>query len=259
MPINYTVNGAVATFEIANGAVNPTTPEMHREMYEALQSFEQDRNVRVGVMTGAGERAFCAGDDIKTVLPVPPLDERVHRHFFPFVGRDDPGNYPGWERPILRMRRFKPIVAAVNGWCLGQGMFYLIHLTDIRIAGKGAKFGFPEIAYGMGGGGGMTRLYRHIPRVHAMKLILTGDPVDANEALAMNLVNEVVDKDSVLARATALAQRIARHPLIAIRAEMEAFVRGQDLDDENAYAMADHIFRIQRLADSDENPAFPNE
>lgn len=256
MPVNYTTDGPVAVFELSNGKVNPTTPQMHREMHAALQSFEQDRNVKVGIMTGAGSRAFCAGDDIKTPLTVPPLEERVYRHFYPFVGDQDEGNYPGWERLTFRHRRFKPIVAAVNGWCLGQGMFYLLHLTDVRIAGKSAKFGFPEIAYGMGGGGGMTRLYRHIPRVDAMQMVLTGDPVDADKALAMHLLNEVVDEDMVMARARQIANRIAEHPLIAIRAEMEAFVRGPDLDDENAYSMADHIFRIQRLADDDANPEF---
>lgn len=256
MPINFTKDGQVAIFEISNGKVNPTTPQMHREMHEALQAFEQDGDLKVGIMTGAGNRAFCAGDDIKTELRLPPLEERVYRHFYPFVGENDEGNYPGWERIIFRQRRFKPIVAAVNGWCLGQGMFYLMHLTDIRIAGKGAKFGFPEIAYGMGGGGGMTRLYRHIPRVDAMKMVLTGDPVDAPQALTMHILNEVVEDDQVHGRAREIADRIACHPLLAIRAEMEAFVRGPDLDDENAYAMADHIFRIQRLADDDSNPSF---
>ena len=132
-------------------------------------------------------------------------------------------------------------------------MIYLLHLTDMRIAGKTAKFGLPEIAYGMGGAAGMARIYRHLPRVEAMRLCLTGDAIDAEEALRINLVNEVVDDAQVLDRAKALAARVTRHPLMAIRTEMEVFVRCEDLDNDNAYALTDHMFRLQRVVSDTQN------
>lgn len=248
MPLLYEANGPIATFTISNGKVNALTPDMHREMHAALTAFENDRTVKVGILRGAGMRAFCAGDDLKTPLTALPDDEKVMRHFYPHVNPSDEPNYPGWERLVLRLRRFKPIIGAVHGWCLGQGLIYLLHLTDIRIASATARFGLPEIAYGMGGGGGMARIYRHLPRAAAMRMILTGDPIDAAEAYRIHLVNEVVEEDRVAERSLALAERIARHPLVAIRAEMEAFIRSEDLDGDNAFALTDHIYRLQRLA-----------
>lgn len=253
MKLHYQVDGEVATFTIENGKVNPMTPEIHKQLYHALQTFQRDRKVKVGIITGAGERAFSAGDDLKTPRKVLEGEDKVMRHYYPHINEDDPPAYPGWEREVLRLKRFKPIIAAVKGWCLGQGMIYAIHLADMRIAGKSAKFGLPEIAYGMGGAAGMARMYRHLPRAEVMKLVLTGDPIDAQEALRIHLVNEVVEDSEVLERAKALALRVARHPLMAIRTEMEIFVRCEDLDSDNAYALTDHMFRLQRVVSDTEN------
>ena len=149
---------------------------------------------------------------------------------------------------MLGINRGKPIIAAVNGWCLGQGMVYLLQLSDMRIAGESAQFGFPEIAYGLGGGAGLSRVYRHLPRAVALKMLLTGDPIDAAEALRLNLVNEVVPDDQVQTRARDLAARIARHHLISIRTEMESYNKTEFLDRESSNAMTDHLYRIQILA-----------
>ncbi|QDB99480.1 enoyl-CoA hydratase/isomerase family protein [Mesorhizobium sp. 8] len=246
MPIKYEKHGEIATFTIENGSVNPLTPAMHLEMLEALRDFTRDRSIKVGILKGAGDRAFCAGDDVKTPRPPTSDEDRVLRHFFG-PESDTDFNYPGFEREVLTLRRFKPIIGAVKGWCLGEGLFYLLHLTDIRVAGESAKFGFPEIAYEMAGASGFTRLYRHLPRTVAMKMLMTGDPIDAVEAARCNLVNDVVPDTQVLERAEQIAARISRHTALAIRLEMEAFVRGEDLDSNTAYAMADHLYRIQRM------------
>ena len=253
MKLIYKTDGEIATFTIENGKVNPFTPEIHKQLHDALQVFQRDRNLKVGILTGAGDRAFSAGDDLKTPRKALEGEDRVMRHYYPHINEGEEPNYPGWEREILRMKRFKPIIGAVKGWCLGQGMIYLLHLTDMRVAGKSAKFGLPEIAYGMGGAAGMARIYRHLPRAEAMKLVMTGDPIDAAEALRIHLVNEVVDDQDVMARARALAARIARHPLMAIRTEMEVFVRCEDLDSDNAYALTDHMFRLQRVVSTTQN------
>ncbi|MEZ0213723.1 MAG: enoyl-CoA hydratase/isomerase family protein [Xanthobacteraceae bacterium] len=247
MPIRYEKDGAVATFIIDNGKVNPTNPAMHKELFEYLQDFERDRDLKVGILRGAGDRAFCAGDDIKTPRRRLETEENVMRHFFHHDAEDE-FNYPGWEREVLALHRMKPIIAAVNGWCLGQGMVYLLQLSDMRISGDDAKYGFPEIAYGIGGAGGLSRIYRHLPRAVALKMLLTGDPIDAQEALRLNLVNEVVPKDQVMTRARELADRIAGHNLIAIRTEMESYNRTEFMDRENSNAMAEHLYRLQILA-----------
>lgn len=250
MPIHYETRGAVAVFTIENGAVNPLTPEMHLQMLQALREFEKDREVKVGILRGAGDRAFSAGDDIKTPRAPADEEERVMRHFFGPRNDEDFG-FPGYERDVLTFRRFKPIIGAVKGWCVGEGLNYFLHLTDIRVAGESAKFSYPEIAYDMAGASGFARLYKHLPRTVAMKLVLTGDPMDAAEAARTFLVNEVVPDGEVEARTEQIAARIARHSALSLRMEMEAFVRGEDLDSNTAYAMTDQLYRLQRLRHSD--------
>ncbi|MDO8392500.1 MAG: enoyl-CoA hydratase/isomerase family protein [Actinomycetota bacterium] len=250
MPVEYRKNGHVATFTIANGSVNPFTPAMHRQLYEALVDFESDPDLRVGILTGAGERAFSAGDDIKSPnlefeSPLEELlDELVPSHR---VHASQPERY-AWAHEVERLERHKPIIGAVNGWCLGQGMVYLLLLTEIRIASHDARFGFPEVAYGMGGAGGATRLGRHIPHVWAMWMLLTGEPIDATEALRINLVNKVVFVADVAAEAEAIAALIARHPPLGVQIEMESYSRGMDLSRLDALRVALDLYRVQRLA-----------
>ena len=95
-----------------------------------------------------------AGDDIKTRLPERSRQQELEGYLFLHQNEGDTPHRPGWDVDILKLERYKPIVAAVDGYCLGQGMLYLLHLTDLRVASTRAQFGLPEIAYGMGGGGG---------------------------------------------------------------------------------------------------------
>ena len=155
MPLIYETDGGVATFTIDNGKVNPLNPEIHKQLYKALDKFQRDRSLKIGILTAKGDRAFSAGDDLKTRRKPLEGEDRVMRHFYPHTNEDDEPNYPGWEREVLRMKRFKPIIGAVKGWCLGQGMIYLLHLTDMRIAAHDSQFGIPAaklgIAYGFDG------------------------------------------------------------------------------------------------------------
>ncbi|BBK34449.1 E-phenylitaconyl-CoA hydratase/crotonobetainyl-CoA hydratase/dehydration protein DpgD [Stella humosa] len=249
MPLEYEKKGHVAYFTIRNGSVNPMTPSIHKQMYHTMLDFLADEDIRVGIMTGAGERAFSAGDDIKT--PYAKFEtpaEEMAAHLWPKhrVEEEDPQTF-AWSRDVLALERYKPIIAAVRGYCLGQGMIYLLHLTDIRVASDDAKFGFPEIAYGMGGAGGSSRLSRHLPHTVAMEMLLTGDPMSAADALKHNLVNRVVDGDAVMAEAEAIAARIARHPPLAVRIEMEAYYRSIDQTKLDALAATKHLYRMQRL------------
>ncbi len=251
MGIEYTKDGSIATFTIANGKVNPITPAMHREMALAMADFLADPGLRVGILTGAGERAFSAGDDIKSedassgsaaedllgALGTPPADPA------------DPSP-PGYDfaDAVLRMERTKPVIGAVRGWCLGRGLFYLLRLSDIRVCAPDARFGLPEIAYGMGGIGGTMRLARYLPATAAFELALTGEPIGAHDALRLGLVNRIVEAGSLMEEAHRLAGLIARHPPLAVRTEMEAMRRAEDLDADDAYTLGMSLYRQQRLA-----------
>ncbi len=248
MSIQYSKSDGIATITFDNPPVNVFTPAMHREFFEVLREFLIDETVRVGILTGAGTRAFCAGDDVKSPRPKRSHAELVKRHMS-MRHPDESLEYPGWEGEVMQLatRRFKPIVGAVNGAVMGQGMLYLLHLTDIRVASSTARFGLPEVAYGMGGAGGSTRLDRQIPHVAAMWLALTGEPFDADTALRYNLINEVVAPALLMTRAQQMAALIARHPPLAVRTEMEASYRAQDLTREQALAYVGNLYRLQRV------------
>ncbi len=249
MPIDYQVDGAIGRITIRNGALNPITPLMHRELHEALTEFLTDPDVRVGILSGAGERAFSAGDDL---LSESSASEPVEELMADLRGSHRRASADrsawGWSGDNLSVERFKPIVGAVHGWCLGAGLVYLLALTDIRIASEDAKFGFPEINYGMAGVGAVSRLGRHVPHTSAMSLLLTGDPIDAAEAKRIHLVNDVVPAVQVQTEALRIAARVAEHPPLAVRIEMEAYARGMEMSRLDALAIGDRFYQLQRLA-----------
>ena len=202
MPINYEVKNEIGIFTIDNGKVNAITHEMHQELYLNLKDFLSDDSVKVAILSGSKGKCFSAGDD---------LNEGD--------GYQDEGE--DISDKIALLPRNKPIIGAVQSWCIGTGLIYLTLLTDICIAGRNARFGLPEIAYAMAGATGNMRLSRNIPRVLANWLALTGEKITSEKALEFHLINEVVDDDLVYSRATEVAKMIASHPLIGIQTEME--------------------------------------
>jgi enoyl-CoA hydratase/carnithine racemase len=230
MTIRYETRDEVGVFTIDNGKLNLVTVEMHKQLCLRLYDFLYDNSIKVGIMIGADDRCFSAGDDLKEdILP-------IHAK-------------PDWRQMSSLTGRNKPIIGAVRGWCLGAGMFYLMLMTDIRIATPEAKFGFPEIAYGMGGAGGATRLGRQIPHTVAMHMLLTGDYMTAQHACDVHLINEVVDDEQLMERSMEIAWRIARHPLIGIRTEMEAYYRGLELSKNDALSLTRTLYQYQRELD----------
>ncbi|MEM7424608.1 MAG: enoyl-CoA hydratase/isomerase family protein [Pseudomonadota bacterium] len=247
MTLHYTKENHIARFVLDNPPVNVFTPAMHKEFFGILQDFIADDDMHVGVWTAAGTRAFCAGDDIKTPRPERSPAEMVRREMA--VRHDGESlEYPGWEVEIQGLTRFKPIVSAVNGYCLGQGFIYMMLLSDIRIASTNAQFGLPEIKYGMGGAGGVIRLARMIPHTSAMWMLLTGEMFGPEEALRHHVVNEVVEPDALQERAMEVAGLIASHPPLAVRTEMEAYQRAGEMSRQDALAFASRLYRLQRLA-----------
>ena len=251
--LKYEKSGHIATIVIDNPPLNILTPEMHRQLHEILVEFNRDRDVHCGILTGAGDRSFCAGDDIKSERPRRTRLEVVERHLAPSHAFDSE-EYPGWEQEVMTLARYKPIVAAVNGYCFGQGFIYLSLLSDIRYAAPHAQFGLPEIAYGMGGAGGALSLGKLIPHTAAMELLLLGDKIDAEKAERLFLINAVVAAENLLDTARAAADRIASHPPLGVRIEMESYQRGLDMARADSMAMAGHMYRLARSVQSTDMP-----
>jgi enoyl-CoA hydratase/carnithine racemase len=248
MTIHSSTVDGVTTITIENGPLNIFTPELHKELFLALKAFEGDSNSRVAILTGAGTRAFSAGDDIKRPRPDLSLQDVVRRDILPRAGDDVDEKQASWERDVMNLVRAKPIIAAINGWCVGQGFIYACRLGDIRIASPGAKFGLPEIGYGMAGAAALADILRHMPRTHAMKFALTGEPMNADEAYRCHFVNEIVGEGALLDRAREIAGQIARHPSLTLRAEMESLLYSESHDRSTTYRVVRMIDRLQRVA-----------
>jgi enoyl-CoA hydratase len=174
----------------------------------ALDAAARDTSVRVVVLTGAGDKAFVAGADIGEFEGRSPVDQ--------FRVMKQPSIFDAVERLS------KPVIAAINGFCLGGGM-ELALACDIRIASSSARFGQPEVNLGIiPGGGGTQRLPRVVGLGAACRMILTGDLIDAQEALRLHLVEEVVAPEALLDRAIAIGETIAAKSPVAVAAAKEA-------------------------------------
>jgi enoyl-CoA hydratase len=188
--------------------MNAITPEMSRELQSVCRAVEENRDIRVVTIGGAGERAFSAGSDLNTLVDLSDI-----------MAFRDRIEYAALVRDIK-----KPVIAALKGWVLGGGMEIAI-AADIRICGRSARIGGPEVTRGwLGGGGASQMLPRLIGVGQAMRLLLTGDPVDAETALRLGLVEEVVDDAEVAARVMEMAKKIASFSPIATQA-IKAAVR----------------------------------
>jgi enoyl-CoA hydratase len=191
--------------ERRNAVDGPTAQALH----EAYERFEQDTDARVLVLTGAGELAFCAGADLKAT------ETFVDRLTLP-------------EGPLgfTRLTPSRPAIAAISGYCLAGGL-ELALWCDLRIATDTARLGFPERRWGVPLiDGGTQRMPRIIGLGRALDLILTGRIVEADEALAMGLVTEIVPAGQHLARALALAEGLARFPQSTMLADRRAAIDG---------------------------------
>ncbi len=179
--------------------LNAVTPAMAATIIDLVKRCNSEPQIRVVILTGAGEKAFCAGSDIAE------LDE----YPTPWEFR----NRPDYCDAIRRLG--KPVICAINGYALGGGL-ELAMSCDIRLASNNARFGAPEVKLGWIGGGGMSYLLAHsIGPSNAALMLMTGDPVDAPRALSWGLVSEVLDPANLLPRASEIAHTIASRAPIA--------------------------------------------
>lgn len=194
---------------------NTINGDMFVELADAWQEVRADDDIRVAVLTGAGDVDFCCGGDLAQVIPLwtgsrqpqTPVEERLVAD--PLVA----------DKIMLKGEPlFKPVVAAINGRALGGGT-EMLQATDIRIAADHAQFALPEPKVGVvPGAGSMVRLTRQLPWAHAMKILLGGEPINAADALAMGLVSEVVPLAQLQGRAEEVAANICRQAPLALQA-----------------------------------------
>ena len=225
MPVEYAVSERIATITLNRPeAMNSLDPESLVELNDAFQRANADQDVRVVILTGAGDKAFCTGSDLKKTMP--PKESFAELTF----GR------PKWLYPFAGMEIDKPMICAVNGYALAGGM-ELALWADMRVVAEDAtfgifcrRFGVPLIDLGT------IRLPRLIGHSQAIDLILTGRPVGGAEALRMGLANRLVPKGETRAHAIALAKEIARFPQACLRADRLSALRQWDLSEEEAIA-----------------------
>lgn len=223
--------------------LNALDQEHYTGLSKAWQRVRDDHAVRVAIVTGAGEKSFCVGADIKSFLTAPPGFEDM------WLTQKDQLLNRGLEV-------WKPVVAAVNGYCLGGGVTLMLG-TDLRVAAEHATFNLAEVKRGViPGNGGTQRILKQLPYAIAMEMLLTGDGIDAATAARWGLVNKVVPMASLLDEAYVLARRVAANAPLAVQAAKELAVRGQDIPLAAGLRMEQLVNRLlSETADAKEGPA----
>lgn len=223
-------------------AMNAMDPETYRELSDAWIEVRDNPEIWVAIITGAGDRAFTAGADLKRTIP------------------RRPEMWEFWQtqaEQILNrgLEVWKPVVAAVNGYCLAGGMT-LLFATDIRIAAEHATFGISEVKRGiLPANGGTQRALRQLPYPIAMELLLLGDQITAQQALQYGLVNRVVPLAELMPTAEAYARRLAENAPLAVRAIKELAIRGQYLPLSEGLRLEQAIQQVLRQTeDAQEGP-----
>jgi enoyl-CoA hydratase len=211
--------------------LNALNRQVLDELETCFRAISEDEEVRVVVLTGAGEKAFIAGADISELAEQTPLTGREMaargQRLFDFV--ENLG---------------KPVIAAINGYALGGGCELAMACT-LRVASENARFGQPEVKLGIVPGyGGSQRLARLVGKGRALELILTGEPVTAQEAYRIGLVNQVTPPGELLAAAEALARKILANAPLAVRFAIEAVNHGLEMSQAEGQFLEASLFAL---------------
>ncbi len=220
-------------------ALNAVNGQLRQDLNASWQRFLDDEEAWVGILTGAGDRAFCAGADLRD-------------------GEGSTGRFGGtfWEKPTVNsfesgLEVFKPTIAAVNGHCIGYGLTAVL-FCDFVIAVEDATFAFPEVTIGVPTIVGAIRLPQRIGWSQAMELLLTGESFTAQEAAEMGLVWKVVPRDALVEESRALADRLCRGAPLAVRATKEVAVRSRTMSWTEAVRFGE---TMRKVAGSTEDAA----
>ena len=238
-PVRYEVVNGVAWLTIDRPeARNALSKPVREGLFSGVRRFNDDESAKVLVLTGAGDRAFCAGGDLKemadTALTVPPLD------FLPQFGRN--------------IQIDKPTIAAVNGVAYAGG-FLLAQNCDLCIAAESARFAITEVRVGRGSPWAAPLSWLVGPRI-AMEILLTGDPLTAARAYEVGLINRVVPDAELRAEAQSLAERIAGNAPLSVRAAKKTAYLSAQMGLTEAFDEAERIWApVYASADAQEGPA----
>ena len=238
MSIDLSVTDGIALITINRPErLNALDTEHYAGLSQAWQTVRDDSAIRVAVITGAGEKSFSTGADLKSFIPKPPeLAELVLTQKSQLLNRG--------------LEVWKPVIAAVNGYCLGGGMTLLL-ASDIHLAAEHATFSVAEVKRGVfPANGGTQRIAQQLPHAIAMEMLLTGEPIDAATAARWGLVNKVVPLAQLMDSAMDYAKRIAANAPLAVQAAKELALRSRDLDLASGLRMEQLFLRL--LQDSED-------
>ncbi|HXZ88921.1 MAG TPA: enoyl-CoA hydratase-related protein [Candidatus Binataceae bacterium] len=249
----FEVRGHTAYLTINRPQVhNALNPEAIVQLAQAWERVNQNDSIRVAIVTGAGDKAFSAGADLARMIPL-------------LTGARKPEDE--WDNTLKANRRLgdhallrgynvdKPVIAAVNGFCIAGG-FELMQATDLRVAAEHARFGLQEVKWAIiPASGSLVRLPRQMPYCKAMEILLTGNLIDAPEAYRLGLVNYVVPAGQVMAKAEELASAIAANGPLAVRAIKEGVRRAAGHTLEEGFKIENEVARpVMKSQDAREGP-----
>jgi len=244
MSIDLEIQDGVAKVTINRPErMNAMDAEHYEGLSKAWTTIRDDQSIRAAIITGAGERSFTAGADLKSFISKPPqLSEMWLTQRGQLLNRG--------------LEVWKPIIAAVNGYCMGGGMTLLL-ATDIRIAAEHATFGLPEVKRGViAANGGTQRMLGQLPYAIGMEMLLTGDHFNAETAARWGLVNKVVPAAELMDAALDVARRIAANAPLAVQATKELAVRSAGMDLPTGLRLEQVITRMLQFSeDAKEGPA----
>ncbi|MGF6935471.1 E-phenylitaconyl-CoA hydratase [Paraburkholderia sp. UCT70] len=234
MSVNFSVEDHIATITLNRPErLNALDEEHYAALSAAWIEVRDNDDIRVAIVTGAGEKAFCVGADLKSYNPAT----------------------RGWADLWLTQRQsllnrglevWKPVIAAVNGYCLGGGLTMML-ATDLRFATPSATFGLSEVQRGLiAANGGTQRIARQLPHAIAMEMLLEGTAISAERAAHFGLVNAVVSPAELMVTARAHAERIAANAPLAVQASKELATRSHDVDLSSGLRMEQTMARTLR-------------
>ena len=236
MAVDYITRDGIGYVTINNPSkANILDRQTSNDISEIWKDIWEDPDVRAVILTGTGDRHFCAGHNLDSRPDITAEEReriRAENIFWPLAGtvngaRIGADGRLGDHYPQI----WKPVIGAINGWAAGAGFYLMLTSTDIRLASlENAKFKFALLTQGwVGSGPGATYLTRQVSHADAMKILLTDEPFDASEALRMNLINEVVPHGDLIKRAEEIASGIAKMPPLAVRMMKEFVIRFKDI------------------------------
>lgn len=217
----YEKEGRIVTLTLNRpDRMNALSPELMDAITDGLMRFRDDEDAWVAIITGAGDRAFCAGADLRMSAEGAEQGQQVYRQPQPYDHR------MSFQMGVLDL--WKPVIAAINGWALAGGCELALS-CDLKVMAEDTYLGLPESKVGMGAKVATIRLPRVMPLARALEMLWTGDNIGAEEAYRLGLVNRVVPRSEVKAEAKRLAEKLCDNAPLTIRYQKEMVYKGLDL------------------------------